>query len=980
MPNLIHRFIQAISGFCFWMVLVSGIWIFQESVVCAKDEYIILHTLQTGKGKVYEAIYSPDSRTIATLNNAHTIEFWSAKTGKRLKVIPTGRHKAITMKFHPRTDVLITGGMDNTIQIWDINTAQSQSVLRGHLSQVSALAISQKGDLLISGDKNGNILIWDLQSKTLQKNMGKSHTGVINSIAIHPNDKVFASGGKDKTIVIWSLPQRVPLHKLNKQLQDITELRFHPEGNILGSSSSDSTLILWNWKDGLFLNQIGDHKKAMTGFDFHHNGQYVVTASEDATIMIRSLPQGELVASLKSVEEPVVSVHFDASGKSIVAAFEKDVAKTWRLDKSSFLASLKGHTRPITSLDFSSNGKYLLSSSIDKTVNIWSMENKQLSRSYGTQNHTVQQARFAPDNLSFATAGADSTIGLWDSQSGNQLTLLRKHQGKVNAISYHPEGEVLLSGSSDKQWILWELKRKIPIKTKIAHTDQITSVMFSSKGTMFATGSADRTVKLWTFPEGEPIKIMKSHQQTITDLAFSHDDQLLASASQDTTITIWDISKPSQPQLKATLEGHQFIVTQIFFAKDDRSLISISRDKTTRLWDINSGELIRILSGEDTPLTSGAISPDGKLIAVSSLANEIILLTYPLNIVEFDEHKTEPQQLSSTPANEPALKVAMPQQRPAAEKSVVDSSDLMDADDEERPSGRSSLNVYAVMSDDRQEEINEGERLQQLLNRLMRQEKLCLNFNEIEEIAFKILKYVPDDQAAYHALIKTAILREDLKMVFLMAKLGSLGTFRSNRYTYAKQIEVTAFIDYWLNNIFDSSLARQGDKLILSITNCQKQNKNLEIPLILSRIGIPEEFLRKTLEIPRFLDHRDFNVLPDDEFLRRLAMEIKRSLSTNQPYPSGRQPTPPTTTSPMLLTGSFTLNLARLQLWGNSENVIFQVRESSGEWQTYKTDKDKISEMLLPAGQYYLRIGEQIRRAFILKPNGKAEITIDSTR
>ncbi|MBF0237859.1 MAG: hypothetical protein HQM12_09155 [SAR324 cluster bacterium] len=74
------------------------------------------------------------------------------------------------------------------------------------------------------------------------------------------------------------------------------------------------------------------------------------------------------------------------------------------------------------------------------------------------------------------------------------------------------------------------------------------------------------------------------------------------------------------------------------------------------------------------------------------------------------------------------------------------------------------------------------------------------------------------------------------------------------------------------------------------------------------------------------------------------------------------------------------MNLARLQLWGNSENVIFQVRESSGEWQTYKTDKDKISEMLLPAGQYYLRIGEQIRRAFILKPNGKAEITIDSTR
>ena len=44
----------------------------------------------------------------------------------------------------------------------------------------------------------------------------------------------------------------------------------------------------------------------------------------------------------------------------------------------------------------------------------------------------------------------------------------------------------------------------------------------------------------------------------------------------------------------------------------------------------------------------------------------------------------------------------------------------------------------------------------------------------------------------------------------------------------------------------------------------------------------------------------------------------------------------------------------------------FRVRLGSNLWHHYRTDRDSITEMVLPVGRYYLSVGNTLKRAFTL--------------
>ena len=141
---------------------------------------------------------------------------------------------------------------------------------------------------------------------------------------------------------------------------------------------------------------------------------------------------------------------------------------------------------------------------------------------------------------------------------------------------------------------------------------------------------------LWKYPTGEPLARLIKHNKPVTTLAFSPDGRLLASGGQDHQIYIWSIKPEISKTPLLDLEGHEFIVSQVMFSSDGKALISISKDKTMRLWEVKSGKMLRILHGDNTPLISSALSPDGKLIALSNLTNDISILNFPTGIRELE--------------------------------------------------------------------------------------------------------------------------------------------------------------------------------------------------------------------------------------------------------------------------------------------------------------------------------------------------------
>lgn len=86
-------------------------------------------------------------------------------------------------------------------------------------------------------------------------------------------------------------------------------------------------------------------------------------------------------------------------------------------------------------------------------------------------------------------------------------------------------------------------------------------------------------------------------------------------------LTIAAIGQPTTPFLTLNTEMHTAGIVRIDSDKAGKTLLTVSDDKTAKLWNAQTGELIRTLrvpigENQEGRLYAGAISPDGKIVAV----------------------------------------------------------------------------------------------------------------------------------------------------------------------------------------------------------------------------------------------------------------------------------------------------------------------------------------------------------------------------
>ena len=121
---------------------------------------------------------------------------------------------------------------------------------------------------------------------------------------------------------------------------------------------------------------------------------------------------------------------------------------------------------------------------------------------------------------------------------------------------------------------------------------------------------------------------------------------------------------------------------------------------------------------------------------------------------------------------------------------------------------------------------------------------------------------------------------------------------------------------------------------------------------------------------------RDFIGLPDEEFRYRMFQEIARVLITDQPYPPTRIALKSNEHVQTVHSSLLLIDLQSAKAWKDDGRVKFQLRNEAGSWQSYTTEKDGIIHMLLPEGNYSLRVGAKLEKTFLMKKDMKHEIVL----
>ena len=118
-------------------------------------------------------------------------------------------------------------------------------------------------------------------------------------------------------------------------------------------------------------------------------------------------------------------------------------------------------------------------------------------------------------------------------------------------------------------------------------------------------------------PSGAPFPVRTFGFGRVSALAFSPDGSLLAVAGAIATIHVVDVSVW---RVVRTLEAHhhQGVVEDVVFSPDGGTLASACSDGTVKLWDVATGELLFVLRGHVSGVTSVSFSPDGRLLASAS--------------------------------------------------------------------------------------------------------------------------------------------------------------------------------------------------------------------------------------------------------------------------------------------------------------------------------------------------------------------------
>ena len=186
----------------------------------------------------------------------------------------------------------------------------------------------------------------------------------------------------------------------------------------------------------------------------------------------------------------------------------------------------------------------------------------------------------------------------------------------------------------DKSWVQFNAAKALGmVGTAKALPALMKVIDRGSAGTLNTTGIAMKAVvhierrhlprdpARWpASPESKPVTSLHGHSALVWAVSFSPDGKSLASGGDDGTVRIWDSVKG---EATAAFRGHADQMIHIAFTNSTAvATAGHGDDRSVRVLDVRTGKTLIRLKETDHGVSSMAVSPDGKLIAMTDFAEE----------------------------------------------------------------------------------------------------------------------------------------------------------------------------------------------------------------------------------------------------------------------------------------------------------------------------------------------------------------------
>ena len=553
---------------------------------------------------VYGFAFSPDSRTVVTASEDHTLKVWDVESGTDLKTLRGHRRAVLACAFAPDGRRLVSGSSDRGLRAWDPDTGAEIAVIGSHESNVSWCAFASDGRRLLSyGD---DVALWDAADfRKIASVRGDSRKIVGCSFSASGNRFVTFAG--DYTIGIWSAETGERVNTIS--LGSMSFLRgaiLSPDGTRV-ATQQDKAVNVFDAQTGEHLSTFQEHGDRVTALAYSRDGSRLVSGSWDSDLRLWAANQATEGPGLK---REIVDLASSPATTIVASASRQGIASLWDRNDGREILSIRAapELSGLASVAMSPDGSRVATSASFRGVAVWDART-------GERTAETPETEWA---ATMFTPRGDFLIGTTVRIMGHGHSTIVKAEDLshvavphspdrwIRSVATSPDGTRVMAALLDKhargwdadQLIVWELARPDRVIVLADDAAEVRACAFAPDGRRVASGSSRGVLTVWdATPEAasrdkrELLRI-QAHGALIESCAFSPDGRWLVSGSDDRSVKVWDTERGA---CRATLAGHTENVALCAFAGSDRRVISGSQDGTLRLWDVDRGtELARL--------------------------------------------------------------------------------------------------------------------------------------------------------------------------------------------------------------------------------------------------------------------------------------------------------------------------------------------------------------------------------------------------
>jgi WD40 repeat protein len=252
-----------------------------------------------------------------------------------------------------------------------------------------------------------------------------------------------------------------------------------------------------------------------------------------------------------------------------------------------------------------------------------------------TPGSSIKSVAISPDGKIVAFAGGRG-VRLFDLANERAVFNPKDQKGNMQCVVFSPDGKSFATSTAGTAvWNdptrIWDTQtQKVVHELKPPPQQASFRLAYSPDSKMLATLETDHKVRLWDVASGRLIVALPHHagEKKPCRVAFSPDGKMLAvSTFVENIVEVHDLSGPrplkdlhtQKPRL--TIECADKVVHEVLLTPDSRALITVS-DRRVQLWDVQTGKVLKELDrAKKHEARAAALSPDGKLLAISGHNN-----------------------------------------------------------------------------------------------------------------------------------------------------------------------------------------------------------------------------------------------------------------------------------------------------------------------------------------------------------------------